>query len=173
MREQCLVCSMWFHAIFDHHARQQPSLWGRMHIVMSKLLLVPSLICLLLTFYVVTASIDSDTILRFSTSAFVSVSRRAARHSFVTKMSSSEKSSAAGGVVIVGSANQDLTSYTSIIPKMGETVMGSSFETSCGGKGANQAVCAASLGIAPSVTMVCRVGQDAFGADLLSNFRKS
>lgn len=75
--------------------------------------------------------------------------------------------------MVVGSANQDLTSYTSILPSMGETVMGSSFETSCGGKGANQAVCASSLGIAPSVTMVCRVGQDAFGADLLSNFRKS
>lgn len=75
------------------------------------------------------------------------------------------------GVLVVGSANQDLTAYTSTLPTLGETVMGSSFETSCGGKGANQAVAASSLGIVP-ITMVCRVGQDSFGADLLSNFRE-
>lgn len=75
-----------------------------------------------------------------------------------------------GGVVVVGSANQDMTSYTPHIPTMGETVMGTSFETSCGGKGANQAVAAACLGI-NAVQMVCRVGQDSFGANLLSNFR--
>jgi ribokinase/non-canonical purine NTP pyrophosphatase (RdgB/HAM1 family) len=75
------------------------------------------------------------------------------------------------GVVVVGSANQDLISYTPILPTIGETVMGEAFETSCGGKGANQAVAAASLGIVP-ITMVCRVGQDSFGANLLANFRK-
>ena len=75
------------------------------------------------------------------------------------------------GVVVVGSANQDLISYTPILPTIGETVMGKAFETSCGGKGANQAVAAASLGIVP-ITMVCRVGQDSFGANLLANFRK-
>ena len=80
-------------------------------------------------------------------------------------------STSCGGVAVVGSANQDLISYTPILPTLGETVMGTSFETSYGGKGANQAVAAASLGIVP-VTMVCRVGQDSFGADLLANFRK-
>ena len=73
--------------------------------------------------------------------------------------------------MVIGSANQDLTSYTRIVPTMGETVMGSSFETSCGGKGANQAVAAASLEIVP-VSMVCRVGADSFGESLLNNFRK-
>lgn len=73
-------------------------------------------------------------------------------------------------VAIVGSANQDLTSYTPVVPLMGETVTGSNFETMPGGKGANQACAAASLGLAP-VTMVSRVGEDSFGRDLLKNFK--
>lgn len=77
----------------------------------------------------------------------------------------------AGRVMVVGSANQDLVSYTGRIPSMGETVMGLDFQTSAGGKGANQAVAAASLCIAP-VTMVCKVGNDAFGESLLRNFQR-
>lgn len=73
-------------------------------------------------------------------------------------------------IVVVGSANQDLTSYTATLPNLGETVKGTSFETSCGGKGANQANAAASLQLAP-VTMICRVGDDVFGKNLLDNFR--
>lgn len=69
-------------------------------------------------------------------------------------------------VVVVGSANQDLTAYTPVLPTMGETVMGGDFETSEGGKGANQAVAAGSLGICP-VTMICRVGNDVFGESIL------
>lgn len=72
-------------------------------------------------------------------------------------------------VVVVGSANQDLTSYTAAIPVLGETVMGTSFETSCGGKGANQARAAASLEISP-ISMICRTGDDVFGKALLANF---
>lgn len=74
-------------------------------------------------------------------------------------------------IMVVGSANQDLTSTTEVVPAMGETVMGKDFSTSCGGKGANQAVAAACLGFAP-VAMVCRVGSDIFGSNLLSNFRE-
>ena len=74
-------------------------------------------------------------------------------------------------IMVVGSANQDLTSNTNVLPKMGETVMGKDFATACGGKGANQAVAAASLEFAP-VAMVCRVGEDLFGQNLLANFRK-
>ena len=74
-------------------------------------------------------------------------------------------------VAVVGSANQDLTSYTSILPQMGETVTGKTFETSCGGKGSNQACAAASLGLNP-VTMICRMGDDVFAKDLLANFQK-
>ena len=75
-------------------------------------------------------------------------------------------------VVVVGSANQDLTSYTGVVPVLGQTVMGQTFDTSCGGKGANQAVAAASLGMVP-VSMICRVADDVFGKSLLTNFRKS
>jgi hypothetical protein len=74
-------------------------------------------------------------------------------------------------IMVVGSANQDLTSNSAILPTIGETVMGNDFATACGGKGANQAVAAASLGLAP-VAMVCRVGDDIFGQNLLHNFRK-
>ena len=86
---------------------------------------------------------------------------------------SSNPSSIMGDVIVVGSANQDLTSYTPSIPRLGETILGSRFETSCGGKGANQAVAAAGLEIAKSVHMICRVGDDSFGQTLMSNFRKS
>lgn len=41
-------------------------------------------------------------------------------------------------IMVVGSANQDLTSSTGVIPTIGETVMGNEFATACGGKGANQ-----------------------------------
>lgn len=77
-----------------------------------------------------------------------------------------------GQVVVVGSANQDLTSYTPTVPVLGQTVMGKTFDTSCGGKGANQAVAAASLGMVP-VSMVCRVADDVFGGSLLNNFRNA
>jgi ribokinase/non-canonical purine NTP pyrophosphatase (RdgB/HAM1 family) len=75
-------------------------------------------------------------------------------------------------VVVVGSANQDLTSRTASVPVPGETVLGESFATSCGGKGANQAVAAASLGMSP-VTMICRVGNDVFGDALLANLGRA
>jgi hypothetical protein len=52
-------------------------------------------------------------------------------------------------ILVVGSANQDLTSNTDVLPVLGETVMGKDFATACGGKGANQAVAAGMLGLAP------------------------
>lgn len=70
-------------------------------------------------------------------------------------------------VIVVGSANQDLVAYTDKVPVLGETVLGNDFETSCGGKGANQAVAAAAL---VPTRMVCKVGQDPFGQVLLKNF---
>lgn len=73
-------------------------------------------------------------------------------------------------IAVVGSANQDLTSYTPVLPTLGETVMGDTFATSCGGKGANQANAAGSLNISP-VSMICRLGDDVFGKALLENFR--
>lgn len=67
-------------------------------------------------------------------------------------------------VLVVGSINMDLVVQTGTFPRLGETLFGTSFATHPGGKGANQAVAAARLGA--QVTMLGRVGDDAFGRDL-------
>jgi ribokinase len=61
----------------------------------------------------------------------------------------------------------DLVIRSPHIPQPGETIIGSDFETIPGGKGANQAVAAARLG--GQVSMVGRVGDDAFADALLDN----
>lgn len=72
-------------------------------------------------------------------------------------------------VCVVGSANVDLIFRTPRLPTAGETFAGKSFQMCFGGKGANQAVTAARMGA--RVTMVARVGTDAFGEQTLQNFR--
>jgi ribokinase len=67
-------------------------------------------------------------------------------------------------IVVVGSINLDLVVGADRIPQVGETIIGNSFSTFYGGKGANQAVAAAKLGY--PVSMVGNVGNDAFGAQL-------
>jgi ribokinase len=67
-------------------------------------------------------------------------------------------------IVVVGSINLDLVVGADRIPQAGETIIGNSFNTFCGGKGANQAVAVAKLGY--PVSMVGNVGNDAFGAQL-------
>ncbi|KIO57756.1 Ribokinase [Bacillus subtilis] len=54
-------------------------------------------------------------------------------------------------------------------PKAGETVLGTSFQTVPGGKGANQAVAAARLGA--QVFMVGKVGDDHYGTAILNNLK--
>ena len=70
-------------------------------------------------------------------------------------------------VVVVGSLNMDLVVKAPRIPVPGETIQGENIRTFPGGKGANQAVAAARLGA--RVTMVGRVGNDAFGPGLIDN----
>ncbi len=65
-------------------------------------------------------------------------------------------------IVVVGSANIDLVTQVPRCPRPGETLIGASFQTVPGGKGANQAVAAARLG-AQTVFIGC-VGDDPFGA---------
>ncbi len=72
-------------------------------------------------------------------------------------------------VVVVGSINMDLVCGVERIPAMGETVLGSNFQMFHGGKGANQAVAVARLGY--PVSMVGRVGDDAFGMRLRKSLR--
>lgn len=69
-------------------------------------------------------------------------------------------------IVVVGSINLDLVAGADHIPQVGETVIGTSFNTFFGGKGANQAVAVAKLGY--PVSMVGNVGDDAFGPRLLT-----
>jgi ribokinase len=64
-------------------------------------------------------------------------------------------------IVVVGSSNTDLVVRAPALPGPGETVLGSSFLVTPGGKGANQAVAAARLGA--RVTLVARLGADEFG----------
>jgi ribokinase len=71
-------------------------------------------------------------------------------------------------VVVVGSANIDLTTFTDAFPRPGETIFGREFHLGFGGKGANQAVAARLCGA--DVAMVARVGDDLFGTATLQNF---
>ncbi|WP_340017159.1 ribokinase [Paenibacillus sp. FSL K6-1318] len=72
-------------------------------------------------------------------------------------------------ICVIGSSSMDLVVTSARRPGAGETVLGDSFKTVPGGKGANQAVAAARLGA--EVAMIGRVGDDAFGKDILENFR--
>ena len=69
---------------------------------------------------------------------------------------------------VIGSTNMDLTTTVVSMPVWGETVLASHFETSFGGKGANQAIAAAKLGA--DVVMVTNLGDDALGESALRNF---
>jgi ribokinase len=72
-------------------------------------------------------------------------------------------------IAVIGSTNMDLTTTVKRMPVWGETVLASHFETSFGGKGANQAVAAAKLGA--EVVMVTNLGDDALGQSALNNFQ--
>ncbi|MGQ3478625.1 ribokinase [Paenibacillus sp. TY11] len=74
-------------------------------------------------------------------------------------------------ISIIGSSSMDLVVTSSKRPGAGETVLGESFTTVPGGKGANQAVAAARLGA--DVTMIGRVGDDHFGQQILRNFEEN
>ena len=74
-------------------------------------------------------------------------------------------------IVVLGSINMDLVAIAPALPQPGQTVMGESFATLPGGKGANQAVAAARLGA--DVRMIGRVGDDAFGPLLLASLEAS
>ena len=72
-------------------------------------------------------------------------------------------------MVVVGSINTDFVLRAPRLPRPGETVTDTRFETFAGGKGANQAVAAARLG-APTV-FIGKVGKDAYGERLQNGLR--
>jgi ribokinase len=64
-------------------------------------------------------------------------------------------------VLVVGSANIDVSLSVKAVPRLGETVFGDSTMISVGGKGANQAVASAACGV--PTQFAARVGVDPFG----------
>jgi ribokinase len=70
-------------------------------------------------------------------------------------------------VVVIGSANVDLTVRVERLPQLGETVSGGEFYTSFGGKGANQAVAAYKAGA--EVRFLAKVGRDKNGDAIIKN----
>ncbi|MGB2662593.1 MAG: ribokinase [Candidatus Acidiferrum sp.] len=71
-------------------------------------------------------------------------------------------------IAVVGSANTDLTTFSDVFPRPGETIFGKSFDLGFGGKGANQAVAARYCGA--DVVMIAKVGNDLFGEATVKNF---
>ena len=75
-------------------------------------------------------------------------------------------------VLIAGSANLDFVVRAEHIPAPGETVLGHSFATFPGGKGANQAVACARAGGAVT-RMLLALGNDAFAAPLIESLTQA
>ena len=73
-------------------------------------------------------------------------------------------------IAVIGSNMVDLISYIDKMPALGETLEAPDFSIGCGGKGANQAVAAATLGA--DVLMLTKVGDDMFGDNTIQNFKK-
>lgn len=69
-------------------------------------------------------------------------------------------------ITVLGSINMDLIATPERLPTPGETVMGSSFTTAAGGKGANQALAARRAG--SMVRMAGAVGDDRLGSQALA-----
>lgn len=75
-----------------------------------------------------------------------------------------------GHVVVVGSANEDLSLPVARLPQAGSTVLAGGLSTGPGGKGANQAVAAAQAGA--RTVFVGALGQDERGDRILENFTR-
>lgn len=74
-------------------------------------------------------------------------------------------------ITVIGSAMVDLVATTPSHPLIGETLKGSDFAMISGGKGANQAVTMAKLGV--ETFFVGRIGHDVFANQILDSMKKS
>ena len=74
-------------------------------------------------------------------------------------------------VVILGVFVADTAYRAPRAPRMGETILGSSFKLGPGGKGSNQAVAAGRLGA--DVTFITRLGRDPFADMALATWREA
>jgi ribokinase len=70
-------------------------------------------------------------------------------------------------VIVCGSLHLDIMVHGPHLPRPDETVVGTAWGRTCGGKGGNQAVQAARLGA--RTAFIGRVGDDEFGSRLLAN----
>lgn len=70
---------------------------------------------------------------------------------------------------VIGSINMDMVVRTPRYPVAGESLVGRSFSTVPGGKGANQAIALAKLGV--PVCMAGTVGDDSFGKMYIDHFK--
>jgi len=73
-------------------------------------------------------------------------------------------------IVVLGIFAADLAFRAQRLPRIGETLLGESFQLGAGGKGSNQAVAAARAGGA--VRLITRIGDDAFGQLALDTWRR-
>lgn len=73
-------------------------------------------------------------------------------------------------LTVLGNINIDFVMETDRLPDPGENLVGKNLRFVPGGKAANQAVTAARLGA--QVTLIGRVGRDAFGPALVDNFER-
>jgi ribokinase len=74
-------------------------------------------------------------------------------------------------LTVVGSTNLDLVARVERLPRPGETLTDASLARIPGGKGANQAVAAARLGM--DVTFIGAVGEDQFAEEALAGLREA
>ncbi len=72
-------------------------------------------------------------------------------------------------VVVLGSSNTDMTIRLPKLPVPGQTVLGGTFQTGPGGKGANQAYAARRAGA--EVVFLTAVGDDALGRESLARYQ--
>jgi ribokinase len=73
-------------------------------------------------------------------------------------------------VVVIGSSNTDMTVRLPCLPAPGQTILGRSFSTTPGGKGANQAVAARRAGA--EVVFVTAVGDDVWGQQAMGLYQR-
>lgn len=73
-------------------------------------------------------------------------------------------------VGVLGSISTDFVAATNVLPKESETIVGKSFSTQFGGKGANKAVALSRLG--KQVVMFGAVGDDEFSRRALANLKE-
>ncbi len=73
-------------------------------------------------------------------------------------------------LIVIGSSNMDLVINVPRIPRVGETIIGTSSDMIFGGKGANQAVAAQRAG--GKVSFITKIGEDAYGLKMKEHYQR-